>query len=157
MKKIAKLYKWEFNNELYASIYFVTMLGIYSIEVLLNGERSIDIFIMLEMLCVCYIIAIIQRKVFSESSRNMERFMKLRTLLWYGLSSFVLVLSCFVFNWFEYLQSWAMGVFIVSMVIGFVFIWIGIRIINKIDTKHLNDLLSNYQENSKSNGRESDL
>ena len=157
MKKISQLYKWELNNELYASIYFVTMLSIYSIEILLHGERSVDIFIMLEMLSVCYIIALIQRTIFSEGLKYIGKSMICRTVLWYGISIFVIIVSSFEFNWFKYLQSWAMGVVISTMVLCFVLVWIGIHIVNKIDTKHLNDLLNNYQGNVKNNGKESDL
>lgn len=157
MKKIAKLYTWELNNELYASIYFSTMLGIYSIEVLLHGEKSVEILIMLEMMIVCYIIALLQRKVFSDGSSYSGKSQIIRTLLWYGFSISLVIVSCFVFNWFEHLQSWAMGVFIANMVLCFILLWIGINIVNKIDTKHLNDLLSRYQENIKNNEKESEL
>ena len=153
MKKIAKLYKWELNNELYGSMYFAAMLSIYSIEVLLQGQRSVDIFIMLELMSVCYIIALVQRKIFSEALSYNGKSMLIRTLLWYGSSIFIMVGSCFIFNWFQHMQSWAMGVFVATMILCFVLIWIGIRIMNKMDTKHLNNLLSNYQEN---NRKESD-
>lgn len=157
MKKFARLYKWELNNELYASIYFAAMLSIYSIEVLLHGERSVDIFIMLQMIIVCYIITLFQRKVFSDDSRYSGKSLVIRTLLWYGFSISMVVVSCFVFNWFEHLQSWAMGVFIAVMLLCFILVWIGLHFLNKIDTKHLNELLSHYQENVKNDGKENDL
>lgn len=149
MKKIAKAYKWELDTELYASIYFAAMLCIYSIEILLKGERSVDIFIMLEMLTVCYIIALIQRKIFSDDSKYSGKTLIIRTLLWYGISILLVVVSSFVFNWFEYLQVWAMGVFVATMILCFVMVWIGLLIVNKIDTKHLNNQLSHYQEGVK--------
>lgn len=157
MKKIAKLYKWELNNELYASIYFAAMLSIYSIEVLIHGESSVEIFVMLEMLIMCYIIALVQRKIFSDGSSYSGKPLVIRTLLWHGFSISVVIVSSFVFNWFEHLQPWAMGVFIANMMLCFILVWIGIHIVNKIDSKHLNDLLSHYQENVKNNKKESEL
>lgn len=69
-------------------------------------------------------------------------------------SILLVVGSCFVFNWFQDLQGWAMGVFIASMVACFIFVWIGVQLVNKMDTKELNDQLSHYQK-VKNKGEES--
>ncbi len=151
MKKIAKLYKWEFYNELYASIYFVAMLTFYSIFVLIQGERSVDIFIMLEMSIASYIISVFQRKVMSDDSSYSGNSLRNRKIIWYAISIAVIVISSVVFNWFEDLQPWAMGAFIANMLIFMIFVRISIHIVNKMDTKKLNNQLSHFQENIKIN------
>ncbi|MBC7959783.1 MAG: hypothetical protein H7X94_07945 [Vallitaleaceae bacterium] len=156
MRKFAKLYKWELNNELYASIYFAAMLSIYCIEVLLHGERSVDIFVMLQMIIVCYFIALVQWRIFSEDTSYRGRSLILRTVVWYGISMVLLVGACLAFQWFKDLQPWAMWVFIACMELCFFLIWLGIQVFNKMDTKQLNNLLSHYQEISKKEERNED-
>ena len=148
MKKLLKLYKWELNNELYASIYFAAMLSIYGLEVLLHGERSVDIFIMLEMLIVCYTIALIQKIIFTDHSNYTGKSLIVRTSVWLVISVILVLVASLLFDWFSNLQSWSRGVFVATMTLCFVMIWVGIHIANKIDTKHLNNMLSNYQKNS---------
>lgn len=149
MEKFLKLYNWELHNELFASMYFAGMLSMYAIEVLLYGDRSIDIFIMLEMLCVCYIIAIIQKIIFWNDTTYSKKANTIRTLFWFVTSMFLVIISSILFQWFINLQTWAMGAFIVYMVVFLFAMWLGIYVEKKIDTKNLNNMLSRYQEKSK--------
>lgn len=148
MKRFLKLYKWELNNELYASIYFAAMLSIYSLEVLLHGERSVDIIIMLEMIIVCYTIALIQKIMFTDHSNYVGKSLIVRTVVWLAISVILVIVPGVLLDWFSDLQAWAMGVFVATMTLCFAMIWIGIHIANKIDTKNLNNMLSNYQKKS---------
>ena len=149
MKGIFKLYKWELNNELYTGLYFASMLSMYSIEVLLHGERSVDILIMLEMLCVCYIVSIVQKIIFTDDSNFKGKSLIIRTIVWFVFSILLITTASFLFHWFVNLQLWALGAFIACMVICFIIIWTGMHIANRIDTKNLNHMLSNYQEKRK--------
>jgi len=150
MKGILRLYyKWELNNELFACFYFTAILCMYSIEVLMQGERSIDIFIMLEMLLVSYAIAIVQTSIFSDDSNYSKKALIVRTIIWFFVAMILVFITSIIFQWFANLQTWAMGVFMVYMVLLLIALWIGIHIANKFDTKVLNNMLSHYQEKKK--------
>lgn len=149
MKKFFKFYKWELNNELYASIYFASMLSIYSIQSLVYGERTVDIFVMLEMLTSGYIISLLQTFIFNKLSNYNRKTLITRTIIWHALSILVVVAFCLAFNWFKNMHSWDIPVFIISMAFCFFLVWLGIQIVNEKDTKELNSLLNRYQENNK--------
>lgn len=150
MKGFLRYYKWELNNELFASIYFVALLSMYSIVILLDGKRSIDIFIMLEMLIVCYAISILQQIVFSDNHNYSTKSLIIRTVIWFLFSMFLVLISSILFHWFRELQTWALGAFMAFMAIFLIALWVGIHIANKIDTNKLNNMLINYQEQNKS-------
>ena len=149
MKVFLKYYKWELHNELYASIYFAAMLFMYSILVFVQGERSVDIFVMLEMLLVCYVMAIMQKVILSEDTSYSKNTLIARTSIWFVFSLVFVITMSLVFQWFADMGTWALGAFIAYMVIGFIAIWIGIFIANKVDTKNLNNMLNQYQEKRK--------
>jgi len=121
----------------------------YSIEVLLHGERNIDILIMLEMLLVSYVIAIAQAIIFLNDSNSSKKALIVRTMVWFGFTMLLIIVSSIMFHWFANLQTWAMGVFMAYIVLLLIALWIGIHIANNIDTKNLNNMLSHYQEKSK--------
>jgi len=149
MKKFFKLYKWELNNELYASIYFASMLSVYSILSLVHGERSVDIFIMLEMLISSYIVSLLQTFIFNSTRIYNRKTLIKRTLIWHVLSTLVVVSFSLAFNWFKSMNTCEMITFILAMVSCFFLVWLGIQIVNEKDTKELNHLLNKYQENNK--------
>jgi uncharacterized protein YacL len=149
MKKFFKFYKWELNNELYASIYFAGMLSVFSILSLVHGERAVDIFIMLEMLISSYIVSLLQSFIFN-STRIYNRITLIkRTLIWHVLSTLVVVSFSLAFHWFNSMNTREMITFILAMISCFFLVWLGIQIANEKDTKELNHLLNRYQENNK--------
>lgn len=149
MKGFLRFYKWELNNEMFCSFYFVAMLSMYSIEMLLHGVKNINIFIMLEMLFLGYALSLVQKITFSNDSNANRKVLLVKTIIWFVSSLLLIIVSSIMFQWFVNLQTWAMGVFIGYMVLFLIAIWVGIHIANKIDTKNLNDMLSHYQEKSK--------
>ena len=149
MKGFLRFYKWELNNEMFCSFYFVAMLSMYSIEMLLHGGNNINIFIMLEMLLLSYAMSLVQKFTFSNDNNANRKVLIVKTIIWFVSSMLLIIVSSIMFQWFVDLQTWAMGVFIVYMVLFLIAIWVGIHIANKIDTKNLNDMLSHYQEKSK--------
>ena len=149
MKGFLRFYKWELNNEMFCSFYFVAMLCMYSIEMLLHGKININIFIMLEMLLLSYALSLVQKIIFSNDSNANRKDLIIKTIIWFVSSLFLIIVASTIFQWFVDLQAWAMGLFIGYMVLFFFAIWVGIHIANKIDTKNLNDMLSHYQEKSK--------
>ena len=149
MKKFFKYYKWELNNELYASIYFASMLSVYSILRLVHGERSVDIFIMLEMLISSYIVSLLQSFIFNSTRIYNRKTLIKRTLIWHVLSTVVVLSFSLAFHWFNSMNTWEMILFILAMISCFFLVWLGIQIANEKDTKELNHLLNKYQENNK--------
>lgn len=139
-------YKWELNTDFWAGGYFATMLSIYCIEIFINNERSVDIFIMLEMFIVCYVIAIVQRFLFTEDGIYSEKSLIIRTILWFAFPILLVTISSIEFKWFISMQPWCMPTFILFMVTCFLAVWIGIHIANKVDTKNLNIMLKKYKE-----------
>ena len=149
MKKFFKYYKWELNNELYASIYFASMLSVYSILRLVHGERSVDIFIMLEMLISSYIVSLLQSFIFNSTRIYNRKTLIKRTLIWHVLSTLVVLSFSLAFHWFNSMNTLEMILFILAMISCFFLVWLGIQIANEKDTKELNHLLNKYQENNK--------
>jgi hypothetical protein len=146
MKGFLRYYKWELNNELFASIYFTGLISMYCIEVLLKGERNVDILIMFEMLILCYIISLFQTVIFTGKYSNSSKSLIIRSILWFTITMLLVVVTSISFKWFVHLQSWAMLAFYIYMILFLITIWIGIHMANKIDTKNLNSMLSHYQE-----------
>lgn len=149
MKKFLRYYKWELQNELYTCIYFVAILSMYSILVLIHGERSVDILVMLEMLLVCYVVSIFQKVIFSEEACYSRKELGVRTLIWFLFSMVSVISMSIVLKWFDDMRPWVLGAFSAYLVLCFFAIWIGIHIANKIDTKNLNLMLSQYQDKRK--------
>lgn len=152
MSKIEKLYKWELNNELYASIYFAMMLSIYSVVVLIHGERLVDIYVMIEMLVAGYLIALVQTAIFPSEGKYGKHAMTSRTFIWFICAMGISVGFSIVFGWFASLQAWALGAYVGCMLLGFGIIWLGIYFSNKRETKELNQLLSHYHEKESKKG-----
>ena len=147
MKKFfLRYYKWELATDFWAGGYFAAMLSMYIIEILIKGERSVDIFIMLEMFMMCYVIAFAQRFLFSEDRTYNSNSLILRTVIWFVFPIFLVIISSLGFRWFADMQPWCMPVFIIFMTTCFITVWIGINIVNKIDTKNLNIMLEEYKQ-----------
>jgi len=96
-----------------------------------------------------YALSLVQKITFSNDNNASRKILIVKTIIWFVSSLLLIIVSSIIFQWFVDLQTWAMGVFIVYMVLFLFAIWIGIHIANKIDTKNLNDMLSHYQEKSK--------
>ncbi|MPW25500.1 DUF3021 family protein [Alkalibaculum sp. M08DMB] len=145
MKKFFQFYKWELKNELYGCIYFAAMLSMYCILVLIHGGRNVDIFIMLQMLLVCYGISTFQMIIFSDENKYSKKELFIKLGLWFICSMILIIIISIIFNWFDSMETWAIGSFLIYMIICFIGIWVGIYITNKLDSKNLNQMLSNYQ------------
>lgn len=127
------------------------MLSLYSIEILFKNERNVDIFIMLEMFIICYIIAIVQRVLFTEYGTYSKKSLIIRTILWFVSPILLVAISSIGLKWFISMQTWCMPIFIIFMATCFVTVWIGIHIVNKVDTKNLNIMLEQYKKKGEMN------
>lgn len=130
----------------FMAIYFVAALAIYSVESLIIGEKTVNIFFMIEMLLVYYVTAVIQKMILPDNSFSEGSILKKRAVIWFLVSILITAMAAFLFPWFNGFPSWAPLVYIVFMTAGFIAMWAGILIIHQIDTKNLNDKLNYYQK-----------
>ena len=111
---------------------------------------------MLEMLLVCYGISTFQMIIFSDDKRHSKKTLCIKTGIWFVFSMIVVVIISIMFKWFEHMDSWAMWSFTIYMIICLMGIWIGVHITNKIDSKKLNHMLSDYQNKQSKISKEDD-
>ena len=103
MKKFLRLYMWELNNELFAGLHFAAMLTMYCIILLINGERSIDIMIIIEMMLVGYGISTFQMVIFSEDKNYSKKRLFVKTGMWFIFSMLLIIAISIIFQWFDHI------------------------------------------------------
>lgn len=145
MNYFYRFYRWGLNMKFFMAIYFVAALAIYSVESLILGVKTVNIFFMLEMLLVYYGTAVVQKIILPDNSFSKNPVLKTRAVLWFFVSVLISAMAAYLFPWFQDFPSWAPIVYILFMTAGFIAMWAGILIIHQIDTKKLNEKLNHYQ------------
>lgn len=150
MKKLLKWCNWELNNEFISCGYFTVMLSMYCIIKLIIGKTEVNIFILLEMFLVNYLLATLQKLILDMDKDYSKKSFILRASL-LSLSSIALVVIISrLGGWFYGMPLWAGPLVYVMLVLAFLTVWIIIDLGKKQDTKMLNEQLNNYKNKTKS-------
>lgn len=149
MKKLIKWCNWELNNEFIACGYFAVMLSMYCIIELIFGEKDVNIFILLEMFLVNYLLATLQKLILDMDKDYSKKSFILRATLLSLTSIAVVVLVSRLGGWFNGMPLWAGPLVYAMLVLAFLTVWIIIDLGKKQDTKQLNEQLNNFKNKGK--------
>lgn len=145
MNKFKKYLSLEIANEFYASIYSMGIIGSYCIFALIEGKRTVDIFMIIQTLIVGYIITIIQNIIFYGNKTFTKKEYRVRVLLWHIVSNGIAFTSAIALNWFNEFPKWTLMVYLIFMIMMFLVLWKWMDFNKSIDSENLNKMLTMYQ------------
>ena len=146
MKEFLRFYRWGMEVKLYMSIYTLALVFFRGIVAVLQGEDSVNVWIMLEMLLVSFAFACAQYVLLpvGQTFERPER--RRRTVVWTVLGNLLFLGGAAVFRWFPGLPGWGTAVLVAMLELGLLAMWFGDQVARRRDTQALNEGLRRFQE-----------
>jgi len=138
----ARLFAWITKAKFTSGIFFMMHVILFLFFGLItNGTKvSLDFYTAFEMLIACFFIGLLQQAVIPQ-----EKFTRVRCALWIVSVTFITLLFGLVFQWFRLFPAWCFPVFIVSEVIGMLFMILSYYLELNRETKYLNRKLDQFR------------
>ena len=145
MKDFLRFYRWGMEVKLYMSIYTLALVFFRGIVAVLQGENSVNVWIMLEMMLVSFVFACAQY-VLLPAGRTFERpERRRRTVVWALLGNALCLGGAAVFRWFPGIPAWGTAVLVAMLELGLFAMWFGDQVARRRDTQALNKKLRQFQ------------
>lgn len=146
MKEFLHFYRWGMEVKLNMAIYTIALIFFKSIVALTQGESSVNIWLMLEMLLVSFAFAILQYALFPGDRTLPRRELAIRTAVWAVCGNVLYAGGAVAFGWFAGVPLWGAAVLALVLEGGLWAMWFGDQVARRRDTKTLNDKLRSYQQ-----------
>lgn len=127
------------------SIYTLALIATNGFVKWLMGERSIAILTLLEMMLVCFAIALLESWIFPQEGDWKGAAMIRRTVLWGLICNVGFIGGAVVFHWFPGVPAWAVLLLIIFLEGGLGGMWFAMHVALKKDTEQLNKKLQQYK------------
>lgn len=140
-----KFYRWGMNMKLHMAIYSIALLCIACVIKLLLGDTNIEILAVFEIIFVSFVVAVIESFCFPLDKDLTKHQLTRNTVIWAVCANILFIASAWVFNWFAGIPEFAVVVLLVLLEGGLFAMWVGMKLIQRVDTKSLNNDLHNFQ------------
>lgn len=149
MKQLIRWCDWELKNEFTASGYFCVMLFSYGMVELIYGKQEINVWVIVQMFLLNYVISTLHRIVFNQERDYDNKVYYKRAIALVVISSAAIVFVCHFFSWFEGCSIFAELFMYLCMIFSYFFVWLIARLMKTYDTKQLNEQLERFKKGAK--------
>lgn len=146
IRNFNNFYKLGTTIKLKASLYTIGILFFVCICNLFLGNTSVNIFNIFEIFIVSFIVAIIEFACFYNYDDLDKKTRNRNTAIWAISANILFISSAFIFNWFIGIKPWAVFLLLLVLEGGLLALRYSIYLINKADTKSLNEGLKKFQD-----------
>jgi len=153
MKRLLRWAQWELENEFHTCGYFVVMLSCYGITEWIYGKREFQIIYALEMYLLNYLICFVQKLLLDEEKDYSKEVFHRRSIGLTIYSGAMVVVGCRGFGWFADRSIYAELFMYICMLSAYAFVWLMRVLVQKADTKQLNEQLAQYKEKEEIEGK----
>lgn len=127
------------------SIYTLALIAVNGFAKWLMGERSITILTLVEMMLICFVIAVLEAWIFPEEGTWEGAAMIRRTILWGLICNVGFIGGAVAFDWFSGISGWAAILLLLFLEGGLAAMWFAMHVALKKDTRQLNRKLQQYK------------
>lgn len=145
MNEFIKFYTWGIKMKFHMSIYTLALIAVNSFVKWLLGERSITILTLVEMMLICFAIAVLEAWIFPEEGTWEGAAMIRRTILWGLICNAGFIGGAVTFGWFSGIPGWAAILLLLFLEGGLAAMWFAMHVALKKDTRQLNRKLQQYK------------
>ena len=128
------------------SIYTLALIATNGFVKWLMGERSIAILTLVEMMLICFVIAVLEAWIFPEGGTWEGAAMVRRTVLWGLICNVGFIGGAVAFHWFSGIPGWAGILLLLFLEGGLAAMWFAMHVALKKDTKQLNQKLQLFKK-----------
>lgn len=147
MNRWLKLLKTEMDVEFFSAVHWVSLAWCYALIRFLFHKDGIGFWTFTEMGLVAYIMGWSQKILYVNEKIYTKIHGKLRRVCWIMLPMILLMVSQFLFCWFPVREWKEPLLFNIILFLFYILLELLIYYVYKEDTKVLNELLREYQEN----------
>ncbi|MFR2855083.1 hypothetical protein [Hungatella sp.] len=145
MNEFIRFYTWGIKMKFHMAIYTLALIATNGFVKWLMGERSITIPTLLEMMLVCFAIALLETWIFPEEGIWEGSAMVRRTVLWSLVCNTGFIGWNPGLDWFSGIPGWAAIVLLLFLEGGLAAMWFAMHVALKKDTEQLNQKLQLYK------------
>lgn len=145
MNEFIRFYTWGIKMKFHMSIYTLALIAVNGFAKWLMGERSITILTLVEMMLICFVIAVLEAWIFPEEGTWEGAAMIRRTILWGLICNVGFIGGAVAFDWFSGISGWAAILLLLFLEGGLAAMWFAMHVALKKDTRQLNRKLQQYK------------
>lgn len=145
MNEFIRFYTWGIKMKFHMAIYTLALIATNGFVKWLMGERSITILTLLEMMLICFAIALLETWIFPEEGIWEGSAMVRRTVLWGLVCNTGFIGGTLAFDWFSGIPGWAAIVLLLFLEGGLAAMWFAMHVALQKDTEQLNQKLQLYK------------
>lgn len=152
MDKLSKYIKIEADMEFFACVQGASMIFLYGCLRWFAGEPNVPFSVIFVQMVLGYVISWTQKLIFLREKRYSRLEYRMREVLWCAFPMILLMLTGYLFRWFEQTELWVEIIFYLLMLGYFIMLRFFLKYFYKEDTGEMNQLLQERKREEKING-----
>ena len=143
MKRFFHFWGWGMQMKLHMALYAVAMLFCKCMVCLLQGEGSVEVSTVLEMILIAFLFAAAESFLFPAGIVLSGSVLGFRTAIWAAVCNLLFAGGAMAFHWYPNIPLWGAWVLLLILELFLCAMWFGTHVVLRIQTAELSRALGN--------------